>query len=259
MDDLAKYKNFAIDLAKQASTIIRDNFSLEVLAEWKGDGTPVTETDKRINKLVIDSVAKIFPEHDVLGEEESSKSESEYLWVCDPIDGTLPFSHGLKMSTFSLTLVRDGKPIVGVVSDPYSEQIFHAALGQGSFLNDKRITVSNNEHLSGALINMEGPAEFGELLKNIKDAGAHPSLMMSYIFAAKNVATGHFSGSIFGWNFPWDCAAIKILVEEAGGKTSDYDGNDQRYDQKLNGFVASNGLIHDELLEIIDKSGIKTA
>lgn len=258
MDNLTNYKSFAIDLANQASEMIRDNFSMKVLTEWKGDGTPVTETDKRINKLVIDSIAKTFPDHDVLGEEESSKSESEYLWVCDPIDGTLPFSHGLRMSTFSLALVRDGKPLIGVVTDPYSNQIYEATLGQGAYLDGKKISVSNNENLEGALINMEGPAEFGNLLKNIKNAGAHPSLMMSFIFAAKNVASGHFSGSIFGWNFPWDCAAIKILVEEAGGRTSDYSGNDQRYDQKLNGFVASNGLIHDELLELIDKSGIKT-
>lgn len=95
------YKNFSITLAKKAGKIIRDNFSAGMAKDWKDDGSPVTKTDTKVNKLVIDSVKKYFPAHDVLGEEESYRpNNSKFLWVCDPVDGTMPFSMAFQLAFF---------------------------------------------------------------------------------------------------------------------------------------------------------------
>ena len=104
---------FAESIARESGAIIRQNFSLGMTREWKGDGSPLTETDRRINRLVIEKVAGYFPGHSVLGEEEStSEILNEFTWVCDPVDGTIPFSHGVPTSVFSLGLCRNGEPIV---------------------------------------------------------------------------------------------------------------------------------------------------
>src|SRR3989338_6753886 len=105
---MKSYKTFAINLAQKAGKIIRENFKANVKKEWKADGTPVTAIDLAVNKLVIESVQKEYPTHSILAEEESAMQEgSEYVWVCDPIDGTYPFSHGIPNFAFSLALVKD--------------------------------------------------------------------------------------------------------------------------------------------------------
>ena len=109
------YEEFAKQLAQKAGEIMKNNFSHGMKKELKRDKSPVTTTDIAINKLVISEVKKYFPDHDVKGEEESSfENNSEYVWVCDPVDGTYPFSHGLPVFTFSLALVKNGKPVLGV-------------------------------------------------------------------------------------------------------------------------------------------------
>jgi len=106
---MTTYEQFAKDVAKQAGKIMMENFKLGMHKEWKSDNSPVTETDLRINKLLIEGVKKYFPEHSVLGEEESNfVGDRKMVWVCDPLDGTLPFSHGVPIFTFSLALVDDG-------------------------------------------------------------------------------------------------------------------------------------------------------
>ena len=112
----------------------------------KKDGSPVTKTDLAINKLVIDRVKKYFPSHGVLGEEQSNYVEkADYVWVCDPVDGTIPFSRGMPTCMFSLGLTFKGKPILGVGYDPFIDRLIFAELGKGAFLNGKKIHVSRNK------------------------------------------------------------------------------------------------------------------
>ena len=106
---MKKERDFAVDLAKQAGAVMRANFSPGMKKEWKEDRSPLTVTDTAINRMVIAAVQKTFPEHSVLGEEESTwKEGDEMVWVCDPVDGTIPFSHGIPLSMFALALVRNG-------------------------------------------------------------------------------------------------------------------------------------------------------
>ena len=114
----SKYLAVALEIGNLAGKMIKGNFSMEPLIDWKDDNTPVTKTDVAINKMVIEKINSEFPEHSILGEEEKDLGhKSDYVWVCDPIDGTFPFSHGFQTSTFSLALVKDGKPILGVIGD----------------------------------------------------------------------------------------------------------------------------------------------
>jgi myo-inositol-1(or 4)-monophosphatase len=106
-----EYKDFAIKIAYEAGVIMRNNFTLSMKKEWKHDHTPVTATDIEINALVLQKIKETYPEHDVLSEEgDSDYSGSEYVWICDPVDGTHNFSHGIPTSTFVLALTFKGMP-----------------------------------------------------------------------------------------------------------------------------------------------------
>lgn len=250
------YKPFAINLAYKAGEIMRKNFTLGMEKSWKDNNTPVTVSDMTINRMVVESVQKYFPTHDVLGEEESDLKESEYVWVCDPLDGTIPFAHGIPTSTFSLALTHEGRPIFAVVYDPYMDRLFTAEKGKGAFLNDQKITVSKQSSLRNTAMTIEGANKFEPFL-NIRQElslnGTKVFSLMAFIYSGMLVAAGELMAAIFVHRNAWDVAAVKLLVEEAGGKCTDLYGNDQRYDRDTNGFVASNGLVHDQLIELLKK------
>jgi fructose-1,6-bisphosphatase/inositol monophosphatase family enzyme len=256
---MERYEKFAKDIALQAGEIIRSNFKMGISKQWKSDNSPVTEIDIRVNQLILDSVRKEFPGHSVLAEEGSELLDgSRYVWVCDPIDGTLPFTHGVPLFTFSLALVDDGKPVLGLVYEPVMDRMFFAKLGGGAFLNDKKISVSDVVDFSRGVMAVEGgetPMGINnfDIMKTLKKEGAHLLKFSSFVITGALVSAGEFLSTIFLNNTVHDVAAIKIIVEEAGGKATDLQGNNQRYDGKINGFIASNGLVHDRLVEIVNR------
>ncbi len=245
------YKSFAIDLAKKAGKTIRANFRLAMKKDWKDNDTPVTITDTAINRMVINAVKKHFPSHGVLGEEESyNEKGKEFLWVCDPVDGTVPFSHGVPTSTFSLALVKNGKPIVGVAYDPFMDRMFSAELGKGAFLNGRRISV-NKRGMHNSVISWESWKSVEAL--RLKYKTSFPMSWFSFVYGAVLVACGELVAAVYTWNYAHDAAAAKVIVEEAGGIVTDLHGKDQRYDRKINGCLVSNGKVHKELLKILKK------
>ncbi len=244
------YKNFAINLAKKAGKIMRTDFSLAMERKWKKDGSPVTETDLKINKLVIAQVKKNFPGHGVLGEEESYHSGGrEYLWVCDPVDGTVPFSHGIPTFVFSLALVKNGKPLLGVIYDAVLDHLYFAEVGKGAFMNGRKIKV-NKSGLKNSVAFWDHKTASHAALK-------YPEVfwlnLYSICYEAITVAAGHTVAAYYDYSFAHDIAAIKVIVEEAGGKVTDKFGKEQRYDGKINGALISNGAVHKDLLKMIKK------
>ena len=245
------YKNFVIDLAYKAGERMRKDFTLGMKKEWKKDKTPVTVTDTFVNQMVIDSISKKFPEHSVLGEEISNlKDDAEFVWVCDPIDGTIPFSHGFPIFAFSLALVKDGKPILGVIYDPILDRLVYAEKDKGATLNGKPIKVSSASSFSERTIIDGGIQALGllGLDEKIQKREVLTTRIYSCVYGGMLVALGEFIAEIYRYINPWDAAAVKIVVEEAGGKVTDLLGLEQRYDQEINGFIASNGRVHDELV-----------
>lgn len=252
-----EYKEFCYKIAREAGKIIKDNF-LNVKTEFKEDTSPVTISDKTINQLLIDEISKIYPEHNVIGEEESSENQdSDYKWVCDPIDGTIPYTLGLPISSFSLALTYKGEVIVGVVYDPYCDRLFYAEKNKGAFLNDKKITVNQETDKSKYSLAMENWSQatydITKIEKELSDNGIKTMRLCSIALPSVLIASGKIAGTIFPANTAHDMAAVKIIVEEAGGKVTDLFGNEQRYDKPIKGCIASNGLIHDYLLEIVTK------
>jgi myo-inositol-1(or 4)-monophosphatase len=253
MVDTNKEINFAVSLAKQAGVLMKKNFSLGMKRELKSDLTPVTATDLAINSLVLDAVVKTYPAHSFIGEEGSREIESEYAWVCDPIDGTMPFTLGYPTFVFSLALTKNGESILGVIYDPMCDRLVTAEKGKGAFLNGSKISVSNEKEITRkSFIETGGYSKLPDLQRVLSDK-THGRILtiLSGVYAGMLVATGEIAGQIYKYDKPWDAAAVKIIVEEAGGKVTDLDGNEQRYDRDIHGFVSSNGFVHQQLLDVI--------
>lgn len=253
-----EYKDFALDMARQAGSIILENFKLGMATEWKDNATPVTQTDLDINDLILNKVNATFPEHNILSEEESDlNSNSEYLWVCDPVDGTSAFASGFPTFVFALTLLKDGEPILAVVNDPIMKRTYFAEKGKGAYLNDRRIHVSEDTSLKNTLVGTNdwerADYHFYELNKKFGEKDAQIVNLLSNIYMSMYVATGNFSAVVFPGDAPYDTSANKIIVEEAGGKVTDLFGDNPRYDQPIKGQLITNGLVHNELLELINE------
>ena len=256
---MKEYLDFATDIAKYAGEEIRNNFNSIVSIEYKSDRTPVTEIDKKINHYLIERVNEKYPEHSVIGEEEVSSNNSSYVWVCDPVDGTGMFTHSIPVCVFSLALVVDGEVQVGVVYDPFLNNMYTAVKGEGAYCNGKEIHV-NNKHLGdlGYRINFEmwNNAKY-DTMKIVYDMlpKVRTSNIGSVARSCMAIASGGFSCDLFPGVDHGNCdiAASSLIVEEAGGKVTDFRGNKQRYDTSIDGAIITNGISHDEILEVVKK------
>ena len=250
------YFEFATALAKEAGAMIKAGFGLNTKVELKEDKSPLTVTDTAINTFVIESVKKTFPTHSILGEEGSFTVQgSTFTWVCDPIDGTMPFSLGIPISTFSLALVENGIPILGVIYDPFTDRLYTAEKGKGCFLNGEQVHVSTRSDLSTAFISNDS-RKFFDINMPLLSLGARVMKFYCCTCPGALLTCGQFDVVLFGGTSAWDIAALKILIEEAGGKVTDRFGDEQRYDQPLNGAILSNGLFHDQILTLFDEYGL---
>ncbi len=257
--ELEKLLNLAKQIAEEAAHIAVKYFGFETERTWKSDNTPLTQADTEINSLVIKMVEEQYPEHSVQGEEESSKKEgSKYIWVCDPIDGTMPYSLGLPTFTFSLALVdqSDGQPILGLVNDVMQKNMYWAYKRGGAFRNGKRLTVSKDTELKNTYLGIDGPTKGDvfsktDIMNQLSKNGGKTMVFLSFIYGGIQVANGKFSGAVFLNPYAHDVAALKIITEEAGGRVTDLEGNERRYDETGLGAVLSNGVLHQKILDCI--------
>ncbi len=257
------YLKLAQEIADEAAVIALKYFSFETEHIWKSDNTPLTVADTEINKLVIEKVNTAYPDHSIYGEEADDRKEgSHYIWVCDPIDGTMPFSLGLPIFTFSLALVdqADGQPILGIVNDPVMKNRYWATKSGGAFRNGETIQVNKDVGLKNTYVGTDGSQDFGvgidsfQTMRALHTRGARTLKFLSVVYGGIQVANGKFVAALFYGGHGHDVAALKIITEEAGGKTSDLLGGTRRYDTKGMGFVATNGVLHDEVLSLIVKA-----
>ena len=254
-----KYLDFAKEMALDAGKIMKKYFNEDNGANYKYDQTIVTKADTEINSLLIKRVKEEFPAHSVDGEEEQF-GKSEYVWVCDPVDGTAMYARHIPVAVFSLALVIDGVSTVGVVYDVFTDNLYSAIKGEGAYRNGIKISVNNielDDMRSVSNLDMWPEAEYN-LYDSIKELGKKTYFvgLGSVIRACMCVANGDFNLAIFPGTKHKNCdiAAAKVIVEEAGGKVTDLFGNDQRYDESINGAVISNGLVHDEVVGVLSKN-----
>lgn len=258
MNEYRNYLAFAKQIAYEAGKIMIKYFKVDNGASYKYDQTIVTNADTEINKYLIKKVKETFPTHSVDGEEEQF-GESNYVWVCDPVDGTAMYARHIPVAVFSLALVIDGVSTVGVVYDPFTNNLYSAAKGQGAYRNNERINVNNielDDMKSVCNFDMWPKADYN-IYDAVKELGKKTYFVAigSVIRACMCVANGEFNLAIFPGTKHKSCdiAAVKIIVEEAGGKVTNLFGNEERYDQNINGAIISNGKIHDEVISILMK------
>lgn len=227
-------------------------------ASYKDDKTIVTLADTEINSYLIKKVKEKYPFHSVDGEEEQF-GKSDYVWVCDPVDGTAMYARHIPVAVFSLGLVIKGQSVVGVVFDPFTNNLYTAIKGKGAYKNGKKITVNDYElddQRTVANFDMFPSSDYNiyPVLNEFEERTYFVSVG-SAIRAFMCVACGEFSLAIFPGTKHKNCdvAAAKIIVEEAGGKVTDLFGNEQRYNESINGAVISNGKVHNEVIEINKK------
>ncbi len=259
---MKEYLEFAIDIAHYAGDRINYYFSLDKDMSYKRDKTVVTEVDKDINHYLIEKVKEKYPNHSVNGEEEKFENNSNYVWVCDPIDGTGMFVARVPVSVFSLALVVDGEVQVGVVYDPFFDKMYTAIKGEGAYCNGEVIHV-NNLKLGelGYRLNYEmwNQAKYDTMdIANKLLSQAKISSIGSVARSCMAVATGYFSCDLFPGIEHGNCdiAASSLIVSEAGGIVTDFYGNSQRYDQDIKGAIISNGVSHEKILEYV-RSAVK--
>jgi myo-inositol-1(or 4)-monophosphatase len=248
MDD---YLVFAKNLVKQGGKLIRDNFDRNISIEFKSDHTPVTEIDKQINNLFIKTVQTTYPEHGLLGEESNLGDGTEELqWLCDPIDGTKCFILGIPQCTCILALTKQGQVLLSTIYDPFSDRLYHAVRGQGAFCNDQPIHV-NDQALKGSYVLLE--ASSFPSAEGIKKLGGDIESVAGTGYKCVMLASGHGSAVLKtkGDVDFHDIGPSSLIVEEAGGKVTAYDGSALRYDRPItSGVILSNGITHEALIKI---------
>jgi myo-inositol-1(or 4)-monophosphatase len=255
---MADHLDVAKDLAKQAGEVIKKNFTLNCNQDWKDNNTPVTATDLAVNALALKVLKEAYPEHSILSEEGDDFTEkSEFVWVCDPVDGTHNFSHGIPTATFALALTHNGQPVLNVIYDPFLDRMFWAEKGKGAFMNGKSIKVMEAPTLQKTVVGMGKLKEVRNLhplLEVIKERGGTSIVGLSIHYMSALVAAGEFSASLFGGTSVYDMTPSKLLVEEAGGKTSDLFGHTpERFDRDQEGQLCSTGILHGEIMALLDK------
>lgn len=254
-----KELKFAVCVAKQAGKIMRKYFAGKNPSYYKPDNSIVTRADAEINAYLIQQVKKQFPMHAVDGEEDKFGT-SDSVWVCDPIDGTAMFAGEIPVAVFSLALVINGKSRLGVVYDPFMKNLYTAVSGGGAFLNGRQIHVNNygwddKETIIGFDMIPYSEWNFYALLKDTWKKSYYVSIG-SCIRSCMCVASGRFTAHLFCGSKGKNCdiAAVKVIVEEAGGTVTDIYGNDQAYDGDIKGALVSNGISHAEILAALEKS-----
>lgn len=251
--------NFAIQTARDAGSVLLEKFGRLSSVQKKGDINLVTEADLASEALIIERVRNFYPQHSILAEESgeaiAAGSDSRWKWIIDPLDGTTNYAHGYPCFCVTLALEHDGEIVVGVTFDPTRDELFAAERNGGASLNNKAIRVSTESELSESLLVTGFPydikhrprfekslTEFLLKSRGVRRDGS-AAIDMAY------VACGRFDGFWEEGLNPWDVAAGKLLIEEAGGRISYYDGSPfSIYKAPI---CASNGGIHQQMLEIL--------
>jgi myo-inositol-1(or 4)-monophosphatase len=242
-------------IAREAGALLMEHFARRVTIEYKGEVDLVTAADRASEQLVVDRLRARWPEHGIVAEEGTrSETGADYRWYVDPLDGTTNFAHGYPVFCVSIALVRekDGQLEVGVLYDPTRDELFAAERGQGATLNGKPIHVSKTSRLQESILGTGFPSH--KRHKNPNIFFYHQITLRSHgvrragsaALDLANVAAGRYDGF---WEFnlnPWDTAAGVLIVQEAGGTVTRFDGTPFRLDSRE--VLASNGLIHAELI-----------
>jgi myo-inositol-1(or 4)-monophosphatase len=265
IEDVTSELETALSAARRAGEVLRAGFVAEHAIAYKGEVDFVTEVDKQAERVIGEGLLGTFPTHGMLAEEGGELAgEGDARWIVDPLDGTTNYAHGLPIFCVSVALERAAEGVIlGVVHDPMREETFVAERGRGAMLNGRPVSVSDTDEPIRALIATDFPYDrermpetlelfgrFSALSRGMRRSGA-AALDLCY------VAAGRLDGYYMRGVRPWDIAAGSLIVREAGGKITDYRGDELALDGGE--IVASNGRLHSAMRRLTGKDGLRTS
>lgn len=256
---MTDYLHIAKEIAREAGTYQKEKLLDPHTIEWKGEINPVTEVDKACEKMIVEKLQGTFPTHDILAEEGGGmRKHSDYKWIIDPLDGTINYSHGYPLFCVSIALEYKGQIVAGVIYEPNHNELFYAERGSGSFVNDKKISVSPQKILRQSLVSTGFAYNIHQTQKN--NFNNFEKMLLSAQAVRRDgvaavdlcyVACGRYDGF---WElnlFPWDVAAGFLIVEEAGGRVTDFMG--RPFSIYAKEILATNQNIHPQMVDILGK------
>ena len=251
--DQRAFLTLAGELAMGAGDILKKGFHSRKKIDYKGRINPVTDYDYKAEQYIISRIKKRYPDHEFLAEEGTSKgSKSAYRWVIDPLDGTVNFAHGFPVYCVSIALEHEGEVELGAVYDPERDELFHAARGKGARMNQEKLAVSDTSKLQRALLatgfaydigtsKRNNLGLFARMAKKVEGVRRPGSAAIDLCWLAAGRIDGFWELKLH----PWDTAAAKLIVEEAGGKVTRIDGRE--YSIFDNDILASNKTLHTKM------------
>lgn len=254
-----KFLKVAKQAALKAGKIIQkySNQFGEKIIKNRDSSNFVTKADLESEKTIVEIISNVFPDHTIIAEEGGGINKgSEYVWMVDPLDGTITFTQNIPFFTVSIGLLRGGKPILGVVNHISFKNLYWAESGKGAYLNDKKIQVSSRKDLEATVCVLG----FGHRQKRQQKLDLYINKLITkigfpYEFGSAAVTAALVAHGMLdlyvGGAYPWDFAAGSVIVTEAGGRVTDLKGRDPDWGRERLDLVFSNSLIHDEILEAL--------
>lgn len=251
--ELKEYLDFASQLAVLGGEITLKHFRSPLVVDFKLDGSPVTHVDREVENFMVAQIKAKYPDHGVLGEEFGETNvNAPFRWIIDPIDGTQAFIHGVPLYTVLIGLEYEGDNVLGVIHCPTQGETVAAAINCGCALNGQACSVSSIAEVAQARLNVTDSADF--IRRNPRFASALLSRVKMCrgwgdAYGYMQVATGRAEVALDASVAIWDCAALKPVMEEAGGRFTDFFGKQTIGSGTA---LASNALLHEELLGLAE-------
>jgi myo-inositol-1(or 4)-monophosphatase len=255
--DVKKAKRVAIELIRQTGQFLMDQWKENQTYTFKAQQDIVSQTDFAVEQLIIEGIKKNFPHHNILSEEKGwiEAEDHDYFWVIDPIDGTINYVHGAAPFRVGICLLKHGKPILSAVGNPVKSDIYFATADEPSTCNGQPIRVSSKVELNRAVVmthlssSTTARRQTLQALDMVFQKTLHLRMFGSGLSALSYVSTGKFDVFFNVKTHAWDILPAVLLVENAGGKITDLQGNPVNL--KTTSVLATNGHLHDQMLELL--------
>lgn len=247
-------RRVAIEAGLTAGDLVMSHFRQPQSVQYKSGKDFTTEIDAQSETLIKELIGQYFPSHGFLGEEQGVSGQMNYQWIIDPIDGTFNYTFGLPYFAVSIALVHDGIPLVGVVYDPCHGELFFAQRGGGAWMNTRAVRTSDRKKLEDAIVCLDFSYDVDERMESLdRIRGLVPYIRSFRVLGSAAlglvyVACGRLDVFFHQELKPWDWAAAALIVQEAGGRLTGIHGREQRTVTGSQDVLATNGLVHDELL-----------
>jgi myo-inositol-1(or 4)-monophosphatase len=254
---IEKARRVALRASNEAGEILKKNFGKAFWIKDKPGKETLTEIDLMAEESMIRIIRQSFPDHSILSEESGhDESPGDYMWVIDPLDGTTNYSINNPFFCTSVSLLFKNEAVLGMTLAPMTGELFHAVRGEGTFLNDRAVRVSREGDISDLLLSFcngkskEDKAEMAMIFSRLKTIARDFDRYKAGALELAFVAAGRFGSYLANSQNSWDSSAGALMVREAGGRVTDFSGREWSIDSP--DILATNGLIHDRILEILN-------